>query len=837
MQSEISSVWAVMAAALVVFLQAGLAAREVGFARSKNTLNVAVKHLGGAVAAALVFWVAGFGLMFGATTGGWVGTGSFIPAFGSSDPTGFLYLTVIAFVVLAIVSGAVAERVRFVPFFILSILIAGVVFPIAGHWALNPNGWLRLRGFVDFAGGTVVHSVGGWIALAALLAVGPRAGRFSATGEPVRIPGSNLPFAVIGTFLIVLGFIGMNGGRASLLEDGQLERVIGNTLLAGAAGGVMSLLVGWTLRRAPEIELSINGLLAGLVASAAGAHAMSAPAAVLTGGTAGLVAFGLERLLLRAKIDDAVGAVPVHLGGGVWGALCAGIFGHPALLHTEMLSRGAQVKEQAIGVLATGLWSFLLAFGLFKVVGAVTRLRVSPEDEARGLNIADLNQHTEAEDLVEAMEEQARTGDISARAPVEPFTEMGRIARHYNRVLETVQFATAQTESLVRTSMDGLITFNTEGMVTSSNPAASAIFGYSEKEFRSVSVTALFAPSRDKTKGRADLGTLLATFVGQAREVRGIRRNGEECYMEAFFNYVSVGEDEIYTATFRDITQRKETEEELAKTQAEIRRRLEQELEDAKVVQNQLLPVEHPVPGCEIARHYQSASETGGDWYGYHHRPDTTSITFYMGDVTGHGLPSALLSGVVCGAVYSSEYTQGLLNSKLPATERSPDALLRNIADVVNRIVLETGKGELLMTMAFMNVNLKTGKVSFLNAGHNMPWVVRGKEVQSLVGRGSRLGESNKPQFEITHLDLVPNDIVVLYTDGLIENEGPSGRTLSMREVQKVLSDGKTSAVEVRDDLVHRAREVWQDRPAADDHSVLVFRWTPPGVPAAAGAR
>src|SRR5262249_14142016 len=156
--------------------------------------------------------------------------------------------------------------------------------------------------------------------------------------------------------------------------------------------------------------------------------------------------------------------------------------------------------------------------------------------EEKGLDASDLSIQTEMAALTDVMEEQARTGDMSLQAPVEPFTEIGRIAKQYNRVMETLRFATAQTESLVRTSPDGLLTFNTEGIVTSSNPAASAIFGYGEREFRTVSITALFAPSRDKAKGRADLATLLKTFVGQAREVRGIRRDGSEFVMEASFN-------------------------------------------------------------------------------------------------------------------------------------------------------------------------------------------------------------------------------------------------------------------------------------------------------------
>jgi PAS domain S-box-containing protein len=547
-----------------------------------------------------------------------------------------------------------------------------------------------------------------------------------------------------------------------------------------------------------------------------------------------------DRLLVSAGLDDAVGAVSIHLTGGLWGTLCVGLFGDPNLLGTA-LSRGGQIKAQAEGLLAGGIFTFVVSFALLKLVARLMPLRVSGDDERDGLDAVEHGAHTELGALLDVMEEQARTGDLTLRAPVEPFTEMGAVARQFNRVMETVAFTTAQTESLVRTSLDALLTFDTPGIITTSNPAASAIFGYGEREFRAVAITSLFAPSRDKAKGRADLATLLKTFVGQSREVRGQRRSGEEFTMEASFNYVSVGEDEIYTATIRDVTQRKETEAELNRAQAEIRRRMELELEDAKAVQKALLPppgAETQFPNCEIARHYQSASETGGDWYGLYYTPDLQSLTIYMGDVTGHGLPSALLSGVVCGAVYSSEFTHGILGARDPRTagvHAVAEKQLRNLADVVNRIVLQTGKGELLMTMAFMTVNLRTGQIAFLNAGHNMPYVVKnGSEVpavSNLVSRGSRLGESPRPEFEVVHAKLDPGDVVVLYTDGLVENQGPDGRVFSVREMKQVLGTRRT-ATEIRDELVSRARGVWGNQPLADDHSLLVFRWTPPGVPA-----
>jgi ammonium transporter, Amt family len=851
-----------VAASLVFFMQAGFATREAGLTRSKNAINVASKILVGTLVGALVFWAWGFGFMEGAG-GEWLGTSDFLLGGDARAklPAFFLRLA-FGCAALSILSGAVAERMRLGPYLVTTVLFMGFIYPIFGRLALH--GLIARQGFVDAAGATWVHSLGGWMALAGALAVGPRAGRFVDGRKPVKIPGASIPLAVLGTFILWLGMIGGNAA-ASGSPDG-LPHVVANTMIAGGAGGTVALVVGWALRRKPEVELPMMGVLAGLVAISAGSSAVTLPAALIIGAVAGGVSLLVDALLLRGKLDDAVGAIPIHLGGGVWGTLALALFAAPAGIAGDGLadgvSRSGQLKAQIEGVLAAGIIGFGASFFMLKLVAVLGKLRVDGPDEDAGLNVVEHDAHSELTDLLDTMEDQAQTGDMTLRAPVEPFTEIGAIAKQYNRVMETLEFTTAQTESLVRTSLDALITFNTEGIITSSNPAASAIFGYGEREFRAVAVTSLFAPSRDKTKGRADLATLLKMFVGQTREVRGQRRSGEEFTMETSFNYVSVGEDEIYTATYRDITQRKETEAELNRAQAEIRRRLEQELEDAKVVQRALLPVETQFPNCEIARHYQAASETGGDWFGIHYYPETQSVTLYIGDVTGHGLPAALMSGVVCGAVYSSEYTQGALASPPGGAGRGErldaqrdaqrdvttppgapssyqpshiERQLRTIADVVNRIVLQTGKGELLMTMGFMHVNLRTGALSFLNAGHNMPWVVKGaggpggapgSQVSNLVSRGSRLGEKDRPEFEVVHTKLDPGDVVVLYTDGLIENQGPDGKVLSVRDVKNVLTT-KHSAAEIRDELVARAKAVWQDRPASDDHSILVFRWTP----------
>jgi len=849
----VQTVWVVFAASLVFLMQAGFAARESGLTRSKNAMNVALKLLVGTLVGTLLFWAIGSALLLGGSSawiggGGFFGSGATGPGAVSSSFSALVILNAaLACAAAGILSGAVAERIRLAPYLVVVAVFAALVYPLFARWAASP-GWLGARGFVDAGGATTVHSLGGWLALAGLIVVGPRAGRFGEGRRPTAIPGSSMPLASLGTFILWLGLIGANAGQASV--DVALPRILANLFVGAGAGGVIALGIGWVRGGKPEAELPMNGILAGLVAVSGASYALATPGALIVGGVAGGVVVGVERLLVAAGLDDAVGAVSIHLGGGLWGTLCVGIFGDLNLLGTG-LGRGGQIKAQFEGLLSCGIFAFVIGFAALKLIALVTQLRVTGDDERDGLDAVDHGARSELGALLDVMEESARTGDLTLRAPIEPFTEMGAVGRQYNRVLETVAFTTAQTESLVRTSLDALVTFNTDGIITSSNPAASAIFGHGEREFRQVSITSLFAPSRSAdgtSTGRADLATLLKTFVGQTLEARGQRRSGEEFPMEASFNYVSVGEDEIYTATIRDVTQRKDTEAELNRAQAEIRRRLEQELDDAKVVQKALLPPaggEGQFPNCEIARYYQSASETGGDWYGYSYSPETQSITLYMGDVTGHGLPSALLSGVVCGAVYSAEYTHGMLGAREPrlAAERQ----LRNLADVVNRIVLQTGKGELLMTMAFMNVHLRTGQVAFLNAGHNMPYLVKGggngapqqptsTTVSNIVSRGSRLGEGPKPEFEVVHTKLEAGDVIVLYTDGLTENQGPDGKVFSVRDMKQVLGV-RRSAGEIRDEVVARARGVWKDAPLADDHSLLVFRFLPQATPAPATAR
>ena len=448
--------WVLICAGLMFLMQAGFTCLESGLTRSKNSVNVAIKNITDFGISTILFWAFGFALMFGTSHGTWIGlTGFFLPLEEGTWPTTFfLFELMFCATAVTIVSGATAERLRFRSYIIISIISSGLIYPTFGHWAWNGSqngtftGWLGMLGFVDFAGSTVVHSVGGWVSLAALLIIGPREGRFPKVGVHKKIHGSNLPLSVLGVFLLWIGWFGFNGGSTLALND-QIAGIITNTFLAGAAGSIVTLAMGWMLRKRADVELVIFGAVAGLVAITAPAHAVNARWAIAIGGIGGIAMLGVEYLLEYLHIDDAVGAIPVHLGAGVWGTLAVAIFGEAELLNTG-LSRWAQLLTQLIGIAVCFLWVFGTSYILFRIINRFLPLRVSPEDEYIGLNVSEHGATTEILDMFRAMDAQARTGDMSLRVPVEPFTEVGQIAERYNWVMAALEKESAKTQNSLK---------------------------------------------------------------------------------------------------------------------------------------------------------------------------------------------------------------------------------------------------------------------------------------------------------------------------------------------------------------------------------------------------
>jgi Amt family ammonium transporter len=447
--------WVLTATALVFVMQAGFLCLEAGLTRKKNSINVAIKNVADFGISMLSFWLFGFAIMFGATQQGWIGNSHFGVDLSRGEywlTTFFLFQVVFCGTTVTIVSGAVAERVRFSGYLLMAGILGGILYPIYGHWAWGgmiggEPGWLAKMGFVDFAGSTVVHSLGGWAALAAAIIVGPRAGRFRKGQPPLEIAGSNLPLAMLGTLLLWFGWIGFNGGSTLELNE-QVPAIIANTMLAAAAGIVGATATIYALRGYAHPIGIMNGTIAGLVAITANCHAVSPLEAILIGVVGGALSIVFHQLLERCHVDDAVSAAPCHLVAGVWGTLAVGLFGDLSILDTG-LSRLEQIRVQSVGILACGLWAGGVGFALIWLLDRIYPMRVSAEAEQVGLNIAEHHAANDLQDFIGVIERQSKTGDLSLRASVEPFTEVGQIAEHYNELMSVLEKSKADIRELV----------------------------------------------------------------------------------------------------------------------------------------------------------------------------------------------------------------------------------------------------------------------------------------------------------------------------------------------------------------------------------------------------
>ncbi len=473
-KSNVDILWIVIASSLVFIMQAGFAFVESGMTRSKNNINVAIKNLTDLGVSVTVFWIAGFALMFGLSAKGMFGSSLFLTPFSSGVwiSAFFLFQAMFCSTSATIVSGAVAERVKYSSYIISTVIISTIIYPVSGHWiwggALTGtvDGWLGKIGFIDFAGSTVVHSVGGWVSLAILLIIGPRNGRFSPDGTVNNISGSNIPMAVVGVMLLWFGWFGFNGG-STLAMNSDVAGIVMRTVLAGATGMITTLFVGWFILKYPDVNLVINGTLAGLVAVTAPCHVVNERSAAVIGAVGGLVMLAVSFLLQKLQIDDAVDAIPVHLGAGIWGTLSVAIFGDPALINNG-LTIWRQLGVQSLGIVSVGIWAFCCTYVIMSIVNRFSPLRVSAENEHTGLNVAEHGASTEIFDLYTVMERQARTGDLTLRVPVEPFTEVGQIADRYNQVISSLEenlVARSDYVSILDNVSDGLFLMNRDNKI------------------------------------------------------------------------------------------------------------------------------------------------------------------------------------------------------------------------------------------------------------------------------------------------------------------------------------------------------------------------------------
>jgi Amt family ammonium transporter len=571
---------------LVFLMQAGFLCLESGKIRSKNSINVAAKNLSDFILAAIIFWMFGFALMFGTSQDGFFG---FTDLFYGADSSAwqisfFMFQMMFCGTAATLVSGAVAERMSFFGYVIVVLVISSIIYPIVGHWSWaslyksSNTGWLEGLGFIDFAGSTIVHSVGGWVALAAVIIIGPRVGRFdSDTAMPV---GNNLPMSVLGVLLIWLGWFGFNGGSTLALNE-QVPLILLNTAVAGAFGGLAASICFILRNRYIDVTMGLNGVIAGLVSITASANAVSPAETALIGIIGGIIVYFGTLLLEKLRIDDAIGVIPAHLFAGIWGTLCVALFASPETFPDA--NRIQQFGIQATGIVIIGIYCFCVSFIVLRIINRFLPMRVTAQQEMRGMNISEHRASTELIDLLSSMKVQEQNGDFTSPVPVEPFTEVGQIASQYNQVIHRVgaeifqrddaiakfQSSEKRKSAILESSMDSIITIDLKGKIIEFNPAAQRTFGYDKNRVLGKSFVQLFVLERDHDEVNISLRHRFSAATGliiNRRNTIALRRgSGDEFPAEITVtsaNLDSALENE-FTFHIRDITRQRKLQSKL----------------------------------------------------------------------------------------------------------------------------------------------------------------------------------------------------------------------------------------------------------------------------------
>ena len=446
LQANLDTFWLLICAILVFLMQAGFMCLESGLSRSKNSINVALKNITDFGIAVVVFWAFGFALMYGTSVSGLFGTKFFFfTTKVAGYQTYFVFQAMFVATAATIISGAVAERLKFFSYIIITFLASGFFYPIVGHWSWafnfeNPEekfGWLGQLGYLDFAGASVVHSVGGWIALSVLLIVGNRTGRFRQDDTKKSFQGSNTPIAALGALILWFGWFGFNGGANGAM-DLKIPLILINTFLSASFGLIFSSIMGILILKKPEPLFMITGPLAGLVSITASCAYVDPADAILIGSIGGIVSGSTIVLLEKVKIDDVVSAIPVHLACGMWGTIAVALFGNFEMMGVEK-TRLEQLYIQLIGIVSIGSFCFFGSYIIFKTINSFFPLRVSKIQEELGLNVSEHNASTDTHELLEILTKQAKSDDYSSRAPQDPFTDSGIIGTQYNVLMDKLE--------------------------------------------------------------------------------------------------------------------------------------------------------------------------------------------------------------------------------------------------------------------------------------------------------------------------------------------------------------------------------------------------------------
>ena len=387
---DMGMLWMLISGILVFFMQAGFTLVESGMTQSKNAVNIAMKNLLDITVGSLTYWFVGYSLMYGDTTNGWF----FWSGIMQGEGADLFFQTMFAATAATIVSGAIAGRTKYSTYAIFTVVMTAIIYPIAGGWQWQGSGWLTELGFIDFAGSSIVHAVGGFAALVAAYMVGPRIGKY-VDGKVMPIPGHNQILATLGVFILWLGWFGFNGG--SQLAWGGDDAVAASTVvlitnLAAAAGALGALITTWIWYGKPHLSQTLNGALAGLVSITAGCGNMTAGGAVLAGLIGGIiVVFSIEFIEKKLKIDDAIGAASVHGIVGFWGTIVIGLWGVEGDTKLGIFNGGGadQLINQLIGGLAYAVWAIVLSFVVFGILKYTIGLRVTEEEEVAGLDVSE----------------------------------------------------------------------------------------------------------------------------------------------------------------------------------------------------------------------------------------------------------------------------------------------------------------------------------------------------------------------------------------------------------------------------------------------------------------